>query len=215
MLVGNVEIKWLGHDSFRITDVLEKRVIYIDPFQLTGGEKADIILITHSHYDHCSIADLKKISTPKTVILAPADCQSSFQGKVDCRDAVIMNPGHNVTMGNIHVEAVPAYNTNKRFHPKDNDWVGYVIDLNSKRIYHSGDTDFIPEMANLHKIDIALMAVSGTYVMTAEEAAKAVETFKPKLAIPMHYGSIVGDSNDAETFKKLSKVPVEILKKEG
>jgi L-ascorbate metabolism protein UlaG (beta-lactamase superfamily) len=125
-----------------------------------------------------------------------------------------MQPGKTVTMGNIGVEAVPAYNTNKRFHPKDNEWVGYVISINSKRIYHSGDTDFIPEMANLHKIDVALMAVSGTYVMTAEEAAKAVDTFKPKLAIPMHYGAIVGSASDAEEFKRLSKVPVEILKKE-
>jgi L-ascorbate metabolism protein UlaG (beta-lactamase superfamily) len=214
MLVGNVDIRWLGHDSFKIVDVLEKRVIYIDPFQLGNAEAADIILITHSHYDHCSIADLKKISTPKTVLLSPADCLSSFQGKVEFRDSVIMAPGKRITMGNIHVEAIPAYNTNKRFHPKDNEWVGYVIDINSKRIYHSGDTDFIPEMANLHKIDVALMPVSGTYVMNAEEAANALKTFKPKLAIPMHYGSIVGSKTDAETFKKLSPVPVEILDKE-
>ena len=214
MLVGNVEIRWLGHSGFKLIDVLDKRVIYIDPFQLGSADKADIILITHSHYDHCSIEDLKKISTPKTVILAPADCQSAVHGKVDFRDLVIMSPGKNITMGNIHVEAVPAYNMNKSFHPRSNEWVGYIVDMNSKRIYHAGDSDAIPDMAKLHKIDVALMPVSGKYVMTAEEAAKAVESFKPKLAIPMHYNSIVGSKSDAESFKKLSKVPVELLDKE-
>jgi L-ascorbate metabolism protein UlaG (beta-lactamase superfamily) len=214
VLVGNVDIRWLGHSGFRLTDMLERRVIYIDPYQISGAEKADIILITHSHYDHCSIEDLKRISTPKTVILAPADCQSSVQGKVEFRDLVLMSPGKSITMGNIHVEAVPAYNINKKFHPKSNDWVGYVVDVNSKRIYHAGDTDAIPDMARLHKIDVALMPVSGTYVMTAEEAANALKTFKVKQAIPMHYASIVGDRKDAEMFKKLSPVPVDILEKE-
>lgn len=214
MRIGNVEIKWLGHDGFKITDVLHNRVLYIDPYQISDGEPADAILITHSHYDHCSIEDIKKISTPKTVFLAPADCQSKFQGKVDMRDSVIMNPGKTITMGNIHVEAVSAYNTNKKFHLKENEWVGYVVDINSKRIYHCGDSDAIPEMSQLKNIDVALMAVSGTYVMTAEEAAKAVASFEPVLAIPMHYGSIVGDRDDAERFKKLSEIPVEILEKE-
>ncbi len=215
MLVGNVDIKWLGHSGFRITDALDNRVIYIDPFKIDSAVNADIILITHSHYDHCSIADLQKISKPKTVILAPPDCQSKLQGKVECRDCVIMIPGKSVVMGNINVEAVPAYNKDKSFHPKTNEWLGYIIDMNSKRVYHSGDSDSIPEMSKLHKIDVALMAVSGTYVMTAEEAAKAVESFEPKLAIPMHYGAIVGDSSDAENFKKLSKIPVQILEKEN
>jgi L-ascorbate metabolism protein UlaG (beta-lactamase superfamily) len=214
MKIGNVDISWLGHDGFKIKDVLHNRVLYIDPYQISDNEPADAILITHSHHDHCSIEDIKKISTPKTVILAPADCQSKFQGKMDFRDSVIMNPGKSIIMGNINVEAIPAYNTDKEFHLKENEWVGYVIDLNSKRIYHSGDSDAIPEMSKLNKIDIAFMPVSGTYVMTAEEAAKALETFEPKLAIPMHYGSIVGDKADAERFKQLSPVPVEILEKE-
>ncbi len=213
MRVGNVEITWLGHSGFRIKDVIDNRVIYIDPYQLEEGEVADAVLITHSHYDHCSVEDLKKVCRPKTVLLAPADCQSKFQGKVDFRDCVIMEAGRSIMMGNINVEAVPAYNTDKEFHTKDSGWVGYVLDMNSKRIYHSGDTDLIPEMEGLKKIDIALLPVSGTYVMTAEEAAEAVAEFEPKLAIPMHYGAIVGDKNDAERFKELSKVPVEILEK--
>jgi L-ascorbate metabolism protein UlaG (beta-lactamase superfamily) len=214
MRKGNVEITWLGHDSFRIKDILDNRVIYIDPFKIDDGEPADAILITHSHYDHCSIDDLKKVSTSKTVILAPPDCQSKFQGKFDFRDSVIMTPGRNITMGNIGVEAVPAYNTDKKFHLKENEWVGYVLDINSKRVYHAGDTDKIPEMKSLRNIDVALLPVSGTYVMTAEEAAEAVKLFEPKLAIPMHYGEIVGDRQNAERFKALCPVPVEILEKE-
>ena len=112
MQVGNVEIKWLGHAGFRITDVLDNRVIYIDPFKINSSDPADAILITHSHYDHCSIEDIKKISSKKTVVLAPADCQSKFQGKMDFRECVIMNPGKNITLGNINIEAIPAYNTN-------------------------------------------------------------------------------------------------------
>ncbi|MFH1064808.1 MAG: MBL fold metallo-hydrolase [Candidatus Woesearchaeota archaeon] len=214
MYISNVEINWLGHAGFRITDTLENRKIYIDPYQIDDEGPADILLITHSHYDHCSIADIKKIATPKTVILAPPDCQSKLQGKVEFRDLVLMNPGKNVVMGNINVEAVHAYNIDKEFHPKENEWVGYIVDVNSKRIYHSGDTDAIPEMLDIHKPDVALMAVSGTYVMTPEEAAKAVESCKARMAIPMHYGAIIGDKTDAEKFKRLAKVPVEILEKD-
>ena len=178
---------------------------------LRKAEPADIILLTHSHYDHCSIEDIKRISTPKTVILAPADCQSKVQGKLDFRDFVIMEPGKSITMGNIGVEAVPAYNTDKDFHPKGNEWVGYVVDVNSKRIYHAGDSDSIPEMSKLNKIDVALLPVSGTYVMTAEEAAKAVASFEPKLAIPMHYGAIVGEAGDAERFAALLKGKINVV----
>ncbi len=214
MRIGNVEISWLGHSGFRITDVLENRVIYVDPFQIKDGAKADAVLITHSHYDHCSIGDLNKICTPKTVIIAPPDCQSKFQGKIDMRDSRIMAPGKSLLMGNINIETIPAYNTDKEFHPKDNEWVGYVIDMNSKRIYHAGDTDATIELADLNKIDVALVPVSGKYVMTAEEAAHAVNKLEPKLAIPMHFGAIVGDVKDAFRFRELSHVPVKILDKE-
>jgi len=214
MRIGNVELTWLGHASFRLKDILHGRTIYIDPYQLGDCEPADAILITHSHYDHCSIDDLKKVCTPKTVILAPPDCQSKFQGKIDHRDSVLMTPGKSIVMGNIDIEAVHAYNTDKEFHPKENEWLGYVVDMNSKRIYHAGDTDATVELADLNKIDIALVPVSGKYVMTAEEAAEAVNRLEPKLAIPMHYGAIVGEKSDAEKFKELCNVPVEILDKE-
>ncbi|NQU79406.1 MBL fold metallo-hydrolase [Candidatus Woesearchaeota archaeon] len=213
VLFGNVDLSWLGHSGFKIKDTLHNRVLYVDPFKIGECEPADAILLTHSHYNHCSIEDIKNISTPKTVILAPADCQSKFRD-IALRTAVIMSPGRSITMGNINIEAIPAYNNDKEFHQKDNGWLGYVIDINSKRIYHSGDSDFIKEMTNLNKIDIALMPVSGKFVMTAKEAAEAVASFEPKLAIPMHYGEIIGDKADAEKFKELSSVPVEILEKE-
>jgi L-ascorbate metabolism protein UlaG (beta-lactamase superfamily) len=214
MKTGSVEIKWLGHSGFQITDLLENRVIYIDPFEINQSQAANIILLTHSHYDHCSINDINKISTPRTIVIAPPDCQSKLQGKVDLRDCVVLAPGKKISAGNIFIEAVPAYNTDKKFHPKSNEWIGFIVDINSKRIYHAGDTDIIPEMSSLKNIDIALLPVSGTYVMNAEEAAEAVKLFKPKLVIPMHYGSIVGEKSDAERFKALSDVPVEILEKE-
>ncbi|RLG02733.1 MAG: MBL fold metallo-hydrolase, partial [Thaumarchaeota archaeon] len=131
----------------------------------------------------------------------------------------LVRPGDKVEVKGAKIEAVPAYNVNKFrspgvvYHPKEEGSVGYVIELDGVRIYHAGDTDFIPEMRNL-EVDVALIPVSGTFVMTAEEAAEAVNTFKPKVAIPMHYGAIVGDKSDAERFKKLAEVDVVILEKE-
>lgn len=214
MKTGSVEIKWLGHSGFQIIDLLENRVIYIDPFEITQSQAANIILLTHSHYDHCSVNDINKISTPRTIVIAPPDCQSKLQGKVDLRDCVVLSPGKKICAGNILIEAIPSYNTDKKFHPKSNEWLGFIVDINSKRIYHAGDTDIISEMSTLKNIDIALLPVSGTYVMNAEDAAQAAALFKPKLAIPMHYGSIIGEKSDAEKFKTLCKTPVEILDKE-
>lgn len=215
MKFNDTDIKWLGHSSFRITDLVDDRIIYIDPFKISSNApKADVVLITHSHYDHCSIEDLQKIVNEKTIILAPADSQSSFSGKINIKDSTIAAPDRIINLGPISVESIPAYNTNKAFHPKDNDWIGYVITLNSKKIYHAGDTDFIPEMASLSNIDFALLPVSGKFVMTADEAAKATKAFNPKVAIPMHYGEIVGDTNDAQKFKDLANCEVIILPKE-
>lgn len=205
--IEGVNIEWLGHAGFVFKN---DKVIYIDPFKIKGGEKADLIMITHEHYDHCSIEDLNRIAKPDTIIVTVPDCQSKLSS-LKIANVTLVRPGDKVNIKGTIVEAVPAYNTNKKFHPKANEWVGFIVTINGKRVYHAGDTDYIPEMKNLKNIDIALVPVSGTYVMTAEEAANAVNDFKPKTAIPMHYGSIVGQSSDAEKFKSLAKVRVEIL----
>lgn len=200
-------IHWLGHDTFKIVG---EKVIYTDPFKIKRKDTADIILITHNHFDHCSPEDIKKLQGPNTVIVATSDCETKLSGKVKT-----VKPGDRINVGGIEIEAVPSYNTNKHFHPKANNWVGYVVTAKGQRIYIAGDTDYIPEMKDF-KVDIALLPVSGTYVMTAEEAIKAALDIKPKVAIPMHYGSIVGSKDDAKRFAEglKGKVEVVILKEE-
>jgi L-ascorbate metabolism protein UlaG (beta-lactamase superfamily) len=185
-------LMWLGHDGFLIRG--NGKVIVIDPYEVKECEPADIILITHEHYDHCSPQDVKKIQKDSTVIVTEGHSAKNLSG-----DVRVVRPGDKLTVSGIPVEAVPAYNTNKAFHPKDNGWLGFIVTVDGVRIYHAGDTDLIPEMATF-QTDIALLPVSGTYVMTAEEAVEAANMIKPKLVIPMHYGAIVGSASDAQRF---------------
>jgi L-ascorbate metabolism protein UlaG (beta-lactamase superfamily) len=199
-------IFWLGHDSFRLQG---EKVVYIDPWKLAAdAEKADVILVTHEHRDHFSKDDIAKISKSGTVVAAPLSVAQQLEG------ATVVKPGDKLTVNGVAIEVVPAYNPNKQFHPKAAGHAGYIVCLNGKRIYHSGDTDLIPEMAQI-KADVALLPVSGKYVMTAAEAAEAANTIKPALAIPMHWGdpTVVGTRVDAEDFKRLAQVPVEIMEK--
>jgi L-ascorbate metabolism protein UlaG (beta-lactamase superfamily) len=210
-----VKLSWLGHDGFRIQN---GQIIYIDPFQISGGPKADIVLVSHEHFDHCSVDDLKKIVTPNTVIVAHSQSKGELS-KVKAKEVKTMKPGEKLTLGDLVIETVPAYNLNKFrepgkvFHPKEDGKLGYVLTVKGVRIYHAGDTDNIPEMKNI-RTDIALLPVSGTYVMTVQEAAQAAESINPKLIIPMHYGAIVGSERDADSFQKLVKCEVKILQKE-
>lgn len=200
-------IFWLGHDSFRL---IGEKIVYIDPWKLaTDTPKADIVLVTHEHRDHFSPDDITKISTADTIIVAPQSVAAQSNLPI-----TLVKPGDRVTVNGVALEIVPAYNPNKKFHPKEAGHVGYIVTLNGKRIYHTGDTDLIPEMTQI-KCDIALLPVSGKYVMTALEAVEAAHTLRPALAIPMHWGDadVVGTRADAEEFKRLAQVPVEILEK--
>ena len=211
---SGVKFQWLGHDGFKLT--VEGKVIYIDPYKISefyhNKNDADIILISHNHFDHLSMDDIRHILGNNTTIVAAKECTDQLKNDMAAETKAVV-PGDRLTVQGIPIETVAAYNTNKHFHPKADGKVGFIITLNMLRIYHSGDTDDIPEMSTTQP-DVALVPVSGTYVMTAEEAAKAVnEKIKPKkLAIPMHYGSIVGSYQDAVDFKQLVTVcPVQIL----
>jgi len=195
-----MELKRLGHACFRIRG--NDLTIYIDPFGLKEPDKADLVLITHSHHDHCSLKDIEKIKTEDTSIVVPENCP--LGGNV-----LHMKPGDQISVKGIGIEGVPAYNIDKPFHPREKQNLGYIMTLEGKRIYHAGDTDFIPEMKAIH-CDIALLPVSGTYVMNASEAGEAADTIRPSLvAIPMHYGSgIIGTPEDAEAFKRMTGVHV-------
>jgi L-ascorbate metabolism protein UlaG (beta-lactamase superfamily) len=213
-----IKFHWLGHDGYKLT-VEDKTNIYIDPYKISdshhNNNDADIILISHNHFDHLSVDDLKHVIGNNTTIVAAKECIEQLRN-VRVAETKGVVPGDMLTVQGIPIETTAAYNTNKHFHPKADGKVGFIITLNKMRIYHTGDTDDIPEM-NGTDPDVALVPVSGTYVMTAEEAAKAVnEKIKPKkLAIPMHYGSIVGTQKDAVKFKQLvTACPVQILDKD-
>lgn len=191
-------IHWLGHASFRIED--GSLQIYIDPWKLPANSpQADIILITHAHYDHFSLDDINQVKKDTTLIFAPNDVAAKLKG------SKAVTPDGKYEAGEISLNTVPAYNLGKDFHPKKDKWVGYIITLSSgQRIYHSGDTDGIPEMRSV-STDVALLPCGGTYTMTAKEAGEMANIFKPSLVIPMHWGDIVGSKQDAEEVKRIFK----------
>ncbi|MEJ5349136.1 MAG: MBL fold metallo-hydrolase [Desulfosoma sp.] len=201
------KIHWLGHDAFRVDG---SKIIYFDPYEIQTGPSADVIFISHEHFDHCSPSDVAKIQKPETVIVTDAASAKKLSGNVR-----VVRPGDHLELDGVLVKVLPAYNVNKKFHPKTSGMLAFVVTMDGVSYYHAGDTDLIPEMKGL-QVDIAFLPVSGTYVMDAEEAVEAAKTISPKVAIPMHYGAIVGSEQDARRFQKAleGQVRVVILKKE-
>jgi L-ascorbate metabolism protein UlaG (beta-lactamase superfamily) len=200
-----VSLQWLGHASFKIR--YDKVVIYIDPWKLKEPVKdATLVLVSHSHYDHYSAEDIAKVSGPQTKLIASADVVAKEKG------GEAITPGVTIVAGGVRITGVPAYNPNKQFHPKANNWLGFVIEVSGKRIYYAGDTDVTDEMKALKDIDVALLPIGGKFTMDAAEAAEATKYIKPKLAVPYHYGDIVGSPSDADNFAKLAASCAKILK---
>jgi len=208
-------LHWLGHASFRWDGA---KVVYFDPWKISqDSKKADLIFITHEHFDHYSLNDIKLISTKDTVIVTDETVSKKLQGaKVICKEIKSLLPGDNIEISGIEISAVASYNIDKQFHIKNSHKLGFIVTVDGVKIYHAGDTDTIPEMKN-YLCDIALLPISGTYVMTADEAAQVALTIKPKVAIPIHYGDTVGSISDAKRFQELlkGKLEVKILKKES
>ena len=216
-------LEWLGHSGFRISvrrgTEAGPATVYVDPYRTRGGPPADLILVTHGHYDHFSPRDIEVLAGQRTRLVAPAAVAERLSGRV-----ASIAPSESFESDEVHgvsVRAVPAYNTSKRdadgrpFHPREAGWVGYELNVWGERVYHAGDTDVIPEMDLVAGCDVALLPVSGTYVMTPAEAAEAARRIGPRIAVPMHWGEHIGDRADAEEFARLSPVETRILERAG
>jgi L-ascorbate metabolism protein UlaG (beta-lactamase superfamily) len=201
----SVQITWIGHASFRITD--GKNVVYIDPWKVPSEpHDADIIFVSHSHFDHCSPPDIAKVSKNDTAVIAPSETIA----KLHAANATL--PGDVQTIREVTIESVAAYNIGKTFHPRGHNWCGAVITIGGKKIYYAGDTDKTPEMSNLKDVDLALLPVGGTYTLNASEAAEACKVIGCKSAIPYHWGDVVGTEADAKEFARLAACKVHVLK---
>src|SRR4051795_4949811 len=208
------EVEWLGHSGFRIG--VGKASIYIDPYRVAGdAPPADLVLITHQHYDHFSIQDLERLRKDDTRVIAPAAVAERLEGSVQS-----IRPGEVIETDvyGVDVRAVPAYNTSKRdgegrpFHAREAGCVGYEVNVRGERLYHAGDTDVIPEMDAVVGVDVALLPFSGIYVMAAREAAEAARRIQPTVAVPMHWGEHIGSEDDARAFADAAPVDVVILR---
>lgn len=195
-MLENIEV--LNHNCIRFK---KEKIIYTDPFQLNSQyQDADIILITHSHYDHFSEEDIEKVKSKNTIICVTEDLQDRALALGFSKENIILvKPNQTYQILGIEIKTIPAYNTNKKFHPKENNWVGYLLNLQGKVYYVAGDTDITEENKTIH-CDVAFVPVGGTYTMDSKEAVELVNRMKPTFAVPVHYGSVVGTEKDAEIF---------------
>ena len=199
---------WFKQSAFRFAG--DGLVVYIDPWGVNADDDpADLILITHAHFDHFQPEDIAKISTASTELAAPHDVAAELSG-----DVTAVAPGEAYELAGVRFTTVPAYNVREErldMHPRSNRWVGYVLDLGDSGYYHAGDTDHVPELDAV-KSDVAFVPIGGTFTMDPSEAAGLVRTITPKIAVPMHYGFVVGSPSDADRFRnEASPVKVETL----
>lgn len=207
-----MNIQVLCHSSIKMIE--DKMVVYIDPFRIKEEiHDANIIFVTHSHYDHFSPEDILKVKNKDTKIIVTKDLyEKTIELGFEKTKIYLVEPNMEYKINDIEVKTIPAYNINKKFHPKENNWVGYILSINNVSYYIAGDTD-ITEENKMVECDIALIPIGGTYTITYEEAASLINIIKPKKVIPTHYAEIVGEKEDAEKFKKLidSSIECEIL----
>ena len=198
-ILDNIEV--LYHSCIKIN---KEKVIYIDPFKIEKNyNDADIVFITHDHYDHYSEEDIDKVINENTIIIIPEELLTKLLRKGINKNAIItVEPNEKYMVQGIKFETIPAYNTNKTFHPKENGWVGYSITLDDIRYYIAGDTAITEENRKV-KCDVAFVPVGGTYTTDFKEAAQLINEIQPKIAVPIHYGSVVGTKQDATDFIKL------------
>ena len=199
-MLENINV--LCHSAIRLE--IDNKIIYIDPYSLTSNANdADLIFITHDHYDHFSIEDIKKVEKSNTIFIIPESMlENAIKSGIKENRIIKIKPNQNYKYENLKIETIPAYNVNKKFHPKENNWVGYLIEYNNVVYYIAGDTDITNENKKV-KCDIAFVPIGGTYTMNYKEAAKLINEIKPKFVVPIHYGKIVGTKQDALNFKKL------------
>ena len=201
------KLTWLGHAGFFYDGPPR---VYIDPFRIGAGPVADLVLLTHPHYDHCSPAALRHVVGEDTQILCTADCLAALRSLSGSRR--IMEPGTRVELQGASIEAIPAYTRKSRLHGRDNAWVGYVVEIDGTSFYHAGDTDYIPEMRAL-SVDVACLPISGGETMNVVEAAAAANSIAPQVVVPMHYGTL-SDDIDPELFGNLTRIPVHALQRD-
>jgi L-ascorbate metabolism protein UlaG (beta-lactamase superfamily) len=199
-------IEWFGHASFVFNDeVSGNKVYYVDPFELKDSSKgqADIIFITHAHADHCNLDAVKKVLKPDTVLVSPTDCKDNLALE---NEFLLVEPNREYEVKGFKFKTVPAYNIKPdrlKYHPKENNWVGYIFNLNNKLVYHAGDTDFIDDMKNLGKLDVAMLPIGGTYTMDVDEAIEAANAIAAETTVPIHYRRLLKDASSSaeEKFK--------------
>lgn len=208
MDINNVEVN--TQSSIKL--MLDK-IVYFDPYKIEDNKNdADIIFITHNHYDHMDSESIEKIKNDSTIIIAPKSMEEVVKN-IKFKDYIFLNPNEEINIGNLNVKTIPAYNINKTFHLREYNWLGYIVTYNNISYYVAGDTDKINENEKV-KCDVAFIPVGGHFTMDVNEASELIKIINPKIVIPIHYGSIIGNIVDGKKLKeKLSDTNIEVIEK--